>query len=273
VQADGRIVRLLPDGREAELHRAIRGCAVDSGVVSPDGTRAVLGTSCSGEYARMLSLDGGPDVGAFGPTGDDWIDLVSWAPDGSRFASVNLAQDEVLHVWDRAGVALASWDLRGGRILGVAWSPDGRWIALALEPGEVWVVDAETGAPRSTFGHIEPGEVPLQVGRAALQPMVPQSGALAWSPDSRLLGVGMRDGGVWILPFDGKVPIARFAGTHGQTDRVAFSPDGEILYSAYRDGVVRVWELADIATPGDVLLERWRRRLGVNVDGGVLVGG
>jgi WD40 repeat protein len=141
-----------------------------------------------------------------------------------------------------AGKGTTIWDLTSGRVLlsvdapapfphrTVAFSPDGRRVALGGKEPAVWDVD----------------------GRQRLLPLVGhrgEVGALAYSADGKFLGSVSRDQTVKIWDADtGKVlltfgnPKAPVLTTYSGT--LKFSPDGRYVASGGAVGGVKVWERA-----------------------------
>lgn len=108
----------------------------------------------------------------------------------------------------------------------VAFSPDGRWVAVAAQDRTVRLFDAETRATRVLRGHGD------------------QVFALAFSPDARSLASG--DWGGQILLWDIASGSRRALVEHpGQVSTLAFHPDGHQLAAAGADGVVRLWDATD----------------------------
>ncbi|MGW0706363.1 nSTAND1 domain-containing NTPase [Streptomyces sp. NPDC002643] len=125
-----------------------------------------------------------------------------------------------------------------GRALGVAFSPDGRWLADTSEDGSVriWAWDRARGrvagrTPRVLRGH--KGE--------AWSP--------AFSPDGRYLATAGLDGTVRAWALDGTAEPLVLHGHKGPVWTVAFSPDGRRIASAGDDGTVRLWDARGRGTP------------------------
>jgi WD40 repeat protein len=131
-----------------------------------------------------------------------------------------------------------------------ALSPDGRLVALAEYAGIVQLRDAVTGRPLRSW--------PRRLGVQAL----------AFSPDSRLLGVGAPDKTVRVWDVESGHELWSGLRHRGEVLGVCFSPDGKLLASAGTDGVLRVWDVADgkerLALPQTVIRPRW---VGFSPDG------
>jgi WD40 repeat protein len=109
----------------------------------------------------------------------------------------------LLAQWDAGHASLTMWNLATGKELWslpqargqpwirVAWSPDGRTLAVTGTDGEngIQIVEAETGKVRHTFrGHTSGVK------------------CLGWSPDGRLVASGSHDTTVLVWDVYGRVP-------------------------------------------------------------------
>jgi Tol biopolymer transport system component len=73
----------------------------------------------------------------------------AWAPRGERFAWIGYgAGRSVVTVQPLQGRGARTVFQGTGRIDGVNWSPDGRWLVLAWRTADQWVFARTTGSPR-----------------------------------------------------------------------------------------------------------------------------
>jgi Tol biopolymer transport system component len=141
-----------------------------------------------------------------------------FSPDGSTIAFMRVPQNG-----GTASIMLVGADGRKLRSLvgvwagGLAWSPDGRWLAYAAA-GDIWRIDVSTGAiDRVTTG-----------AEGAWQP--------SWSPDGSLIAYTRfercyRCTGIWVINADG-------TGQHEISlsgRRPDFSPDGTKIALSLND--------------------------------------
>src|SRR5262245_22263286 len=107
----------------------------------------------------------------------------------------------------------------------LAFSPDGRTLAVACVKGAVTLSDASSGEERQV-----------------LSAHTDTVWAVTFSPDGRLLATGSRDSTarLWDAATGEEVGCLHHAGwVHG----LAFSPDGRTLASGALDGTVRLWDV------------------------------
>jgi WD40 repeat protein len=159
--------------------------------------------------------------------------LMSWAPGNYRGLE------------DKAGVVL--WDVSPRAVhkrletrdmtpYAVAYSPDGRYVAVGGVAGEIVLYEVESGkAIRDFMGHIN----------AVF--------SLAFSPDARFLVSGSGDKGAGLPPEEGYAlrlwevetgqQIRSFVGHTASVMNIEVSADGRRLLSASVDGTARLWDL------------------------------
>jgi WD40 repeat protein len=202
------------------------------------------------------------------------------------------------------------WRLPGGEPLGTRARPlhtsgviclavptRGRLIASTATRGDVWVWDLADGQPvRCLKG---------EAGRLAMSPdggtlavadwlvgfiqlwglpdsrkprtLTAKSGApdcLAFSPDSRTLAGGGKDGLVHLWDVPAARRLGDLRGHSGWVESLAFSPDGRTLASSGKDSTVRLWHLPE-GKAGEPLAGHIGpvRHLAFSPDGRVLASG
>ena len=158
------------------------------------------------------------------------IQRLAFSPDGTHIA---LANQVDANVWDvSTGKRLLTYSGHGEvmRLSGIAYSPDGKWIATAGNDATIQVWDSQTGAKLLTLvGHTGPAF------------------GVAFSPDGQYLASSSTDRTVkvWKLPKPGEQvtePLTLY-GNSGAIYQIAFSPDGKSIVSVGRDRVVHIYEL------------------------------
>jgi WD40 repeat protein len=260
-------VAFSPDGKRL----AVGGAAFSAG----DGTVRVwdLAAGRPGGQPRLARLAGNADS----------VSAVAFGPDGTMAAAGAVPQ---LSLWDPDGHRRVIQ--AGGPAWKVAFSPDGKRLAIADEDGTLRLWDPATGQPAGPRFRVAPkdsavnaltfspdgtklatsdgaGTVALWDPAAARRVRGPLPtgavkligvGALAFSPDGRLLaGVGS-DGlaRLWDPATGSQVSgLLQAVGTGHNARAVAFSPDGKSLATAGTDGMIRLWNVQTITHPYQAL--------------------
>jgi WD40 repeat protein len=184
-------------------------------------------------------------------TGNDEVDDVAYSHDGQTLATVDGNRDGTVQLWDittqtKIGAPIT---IPGGGIVGVAFSPDGKTLAMTGDDsrgGAVWLWDIASRA---------------QIGAPITIPSSDDGvDGIAFSPDGKTLATADGDGTLRLWDITTRAqfgaPITVPSSDDG-VDGVAFSPDGKTLATAGDTGAVRLWVIttraqigAPIATPG-----------------------
>ena len=179
------------DGALADATRTTWGTAAESSVYgldfSRDGTRAA--TASWGGAVSLWDVTSGRRLWTTAAH-ERSANAVAFSPDGRRLVSGG--NDGRLQILDTAdGRVVATWEaIADGRVAGLAWSPDGRWVfAPSSRPGgKLW--DAATGKPVRTIAG-SGGEIlrrGVQSRRGLARPGVDER-----RPQARASGVGRGD--------------------------------------------------------------------------------
>jgi WD40 repeat protein len=165
------------------------------------------------------------DVRAEEPLG---VRTVAFSRDGKWVAAgtAELKQRGTVTVWDVATNKQRWQHQATSGVPSVAFSPDGKTLAIAGFDGAARLLDAGTGEVKSTLTH--PKEVR----------------GVAFSPDGKRLATACDDKliRVWKIA-DGK-EITTCTGHGERIYNVAFSPDGKLLLSSEADRGAKLWDAA-----------------------------
>lgn len=113
-----------------------------------------------------------------------------------------------------------------GRVLGLKFTPDGRYLVSAGEDKQIKLVELETGAVLHSW---KPADATPR--HMDLHPIHP------WAI------VGYSDGIARIVNFESGKIVSEFGGHDGAVESVAFDSDGTHAASGGEDHLIRVWDL------------------------------
>jgi WD40 repeat protein len=240
--------------------------------ISPDGQTLAVGDA---QAVQLYDLASGKEKTRL--QGQRSVLSVAFSADGKLLASggVDPGKDQnSLRLWDLAmGQELRRCQLpKNEPPIHVAFAPDGRRLAAAVEEDDVHLFDVTTGQPVHRLKHywasriaFAPDGKTLVTARGpVLRVWDPATGqelfqdfdghhagvaAVAVSPDGKLVATGGDDLRIWDAATSKSL---RRISIKGGINALAFSPDGKLLASAGKDRIVHLWEVATGKVAGEL---------------------
>ena len=222
--------------------------------LSPDGVtlaendRAVI---------RLRDAASGALRAEFGKDSAELLGAMSFSPDSQTLA-VCAPNDHTLQLRNvPAGTLRRTLPGHGGRVFGVAWSPDGTRLATACLDQVVRIFPMKDEQPQLLRGH--------------------RSGVtcIAWHPGGAEIATGSVDGEVCVWPAASAVEKTEITGAAGP---VAFSRDDRLVAVAEKGGTVALWDAAErrmarrVALPAEAaLVFAGEQLVGVSITEGAAV--
>jgi WD40 repeat protein/serine/threonine protein kinase len=187
------------------------------------GGLVILRDPMTGAVRQTLAGSDNPDI--VGPKSIGVFGL-AFSPDGRIVVAQDPDTLQPASYEVESGRRLTSYEGVEGSVIGLAISPDGRWLAGAIATHRLMLWELATGRLVTSIDGAHRSSV-LN---------------LAFSPDGRTLVTSGMDGVVQLWDTGPLRSRARLLGHAGAVYGVAISPDGRTIASAGRDGSIRLWD-------------------------------
>lgn len=215
-----------------ETHAPIATLEVENPVYavsfSQDGT--ILAAGALDGAVRLWNMKTSEQIGIL-EGHKEYVETVSFSPDGESLASGAGYGDEPIRLWDfETAHPIGSLDGHERGVFSLSFSPDGKTLASASSDNTVRLWDV---ASRRQI--------------VALRGHGDLVAAVLFSPDGKSLVSGSFDGTVRMWDVANRVPLAILK-HEGWVYSLSFSPDGKTLASASTAGTVWLWDMASRAT-------------------------
>lgn len=251
-----RYVRMW-DIETGRLLRSLRGHTHDIRAIAytPDGQ--LLATGSEDRTIRLWNPKTGDPLKLLFTRYDHNVCSLSLSPDGLMLARGSHNKD--IKIWEiTTGTELMTllgkdqydhhWSVC------VAFSPDGIHLASGSDIGKIKIWEVLPSGEEKVLhnGHWEESAEDSTETRGYFieddggfqKPMEFWIGAMAFTPDGRLLMTGSRDTTIKFFEMPHATELRVLRGHTGWVRALAVSPDGKVLVSASDDHTIRFWEIA-----------------------------
>ena len=155
------------------------------------------------------------------------VNSVSFSPDDKIIATAS--SDKTIKLWNaETGKKIKTLEGHTDRVNSLSFSSDSKKIASVSNDSTVKLWDV-----------VARKEIKINPTRFESKPI-----SVNFSPNSKIIALGMHDGVVKILSAENGQEIASLPKRDSEVSSVSFSPNGEIFASASADGKVYLWDIA-----------------------------
>jgi len=170
------------------------------------------------DYRILCEEDGDED--------EDRLLGIEWSPDGNLLALRSvLIQRDIIQIWEVASRELLL-DWRAGFVTFTAWSPNGRWLALAVEDNMISVWETQN------WELVHQWKVQVHT----------EFSGLAWSPNSQLLASSDKQGISLWEPMTGQQIVAFKKKSKHHLIKPVWSPNGAFIAGCNCGDVIIFWD-------------------------------
>ncbi len=198
------------------------------------------------------------------------LTTIAFFPDSQKLLTCDFGKTLVCRKFPEGNVLWRN-ELKGNFTQRVAFSKDGKWVAVPDESPVLQLFDAVTGKPVRNFSHAglkftnacfspdgrrlfaatEEGPIPafdVQTGRVdfTLTGHAATTATIVFSPDGRIIATGNADRTIKLWDSETGYVIETIRGHGGDVRTLNWSPDGRRLISGSVDTTVKVWDIDDI---------------------------
>ena len=169
------------------------------------------------------------------------ITSLAWSPNSSQLVGIGFHSNSLV-IWDNDHQELRSYTLPSSNGESLAWSPDGRWLAIGSSVSStIWLWNPTTHEIEDSRN--------LNRGMGRLFD-------IAWSPDGKWLVRGTQNGVyLWDMTSDSTTPARAFDENVPPFVRVAWLPDSQHLISVDFEGSIYRWDVETGCVEAAVLKE------------------
>jgi WD40 repeat protein len=137
------------------------------------------------------------------------------------------------------------------RTSGIAFSPDGKTLAIVAEDGQLDLYHAESGKYASTLskgsGNVPNKNIgmPISSMDAASMGFPPANRLMRFSPDGKLLAETGGSKAINLWEIKSKKVVRALGPVAANFRAILFSTDGKLMASAYHNGKIEIWNIAN----------------------------